>query len=210
MRLRLDVLHAGVVAFQFREKFRIGAALQHLGQKASSRPQHFARELGSRLDQRHDFQLIGLLVAGRIRRHVGEHDIGAAVEHLVKVFGRFRIEEVELAEHHARDRRHLENVDRDHLALPVRRADALGRDLAPAAGRGTEVDHAAPGLEHAMLVVDLDQLEGGARAQSLTLGTRHIGIVELAFEPALLRDGALLLRLEPHRQRTFVPGIHGR
>src|SRR6185312_7569573 len=104
---------------------------------------------------------------------------------------------------------HLENVDRDHLALPVRRADAPGRDLAPAAGRGAEIDHAAAGLEHAMLVVDLDQLEGGAGAQAFAPGARHIGIVELAFEPALLRDGALLLRLEPHRQRTFALRIHG-
>ena len=42
----------------------------------------------------------------------------------------------------------------------------LGRDLGPAAGRRAEVDDALAGLQEAVLVVDLDQLEGGARAHS--------------------------------------------
>ena len=36
-----------------------------------------------------------------------------------------------------------------------------------------------------MLVVDLDQLEGRARTQSVPLGLRHIGIVELPLQPEL-------------------------
>ena len=41
-----------------------------------------------------------------------------------------------------------------------------------------------PGFEQLVLVVDLDQLVGGARAIALAPGLRHIGIVELALEPA--------------------------
>ena len=118
--------------------------------------------------------------------------------------GACAVEEVELAELDTRDRRHVEDVDRHHLAAALRGADPLRRDLAPAAGRGAEIDHAAARLEQAILVVDLDQLVGGARAQALAPGARHIGVVELAFEPALLRDRAVLLRLEPHRQRPLV------
>ena len=74
-------------------------------------------------------------------------------------------------------------------------ADALARHLAPAAGRGAEIDHARAGLEQMMLVVDLGELEGGARAEALALGPRHIGIVELALEPAACDDCDLRLLL---------------
>jgi len=49
--------------------------------------------------------------------------------------------------------------------------------------RGAEVDHRDALLEKMILVVDLDQLVGRARAQAIALGLRHIGIVELALEP---------------------------
>ena len=62
-------------------------------------------------------------------------------------------------------------------------SDALCGDLAPAAGRGAEIDDAAAMLEQAIFVVDLDQLEGGARTKAFLLGARHIRIGELAFEP---------------------------
>ena len=54
-------------------------------------------------------------------------------------------------------------------------------------GRGAEIDHARAFLEEARLVVDLDQLEGGARAHALALGARDIRIVELALQPELAR-----------------------
>ncbi len=92
-------------------------------------------------------------------------------------------EEIELREADARYLRHLQEIDRDHLALAVRRADTLRRDLAPAAGRGAEVDHREALLEKVILVVDLDQLVGRARAQTVALGLRHIGIVELPLQP---------------------------
>jgi len=55
-------------------------------------------------------------------------------------------------------------------------------------------------------VVDLDKLVGGARAHPFALRARHIGIVELALEPALLRHGAVLLALQPHLERALVHG----
>ena len=93
------------------------------------------------------------------------------------------VEKIELRETDAGNLRHLQEIDRDHPALAARRTDALGRDLAPAAGRGAEVDHRHAGLEQMMLVVDLDQLVGRARAIAVPLGLRHIGIVELALQP---------------------------
>ena len=90
---------------------------------------------------------------------------------------------VELRKIDAGDFRHLQEIDRDHLALAVDRADALGRDLAPAAGGGAEIDHGDAMLEEVILVVDLDQLVGRARAIAVPLGLRHIGIVELPLQP---------------------------
>ena len=93
------------------------------------------------------------------------------------------VKEIELGEGDARNLRHFQQIDGDHLALAVDRADALGRDLAPAAGRRAEIDHRHAGFEEVMLVVDLDQLVGRARAIAVALGLRHIGIVELPLQP---------------------------
>src|SRR5665811_891246 len=60
-------------------------------------------------------------------------------------------------------------------AKRVGAADALGRDLAPAAGGGAKIDHGDPRFEEMILVVDFDQLVGRARAQAVALGLRHIG-----------------------------------
>ena len=43
-------------------------------------------------------------------------------------------------------------------------------DLKPAAGGGAEVEHAAGAVEEPELVVELEELEGGARAVALLLG----------------------------------------
>ena len=92
-------------------------------------------------------------------------------------------EKIELREADAGYLRHLQKIDGDDLALAIGRADALRRDLAPAAGRRAEIDHCDAGLEEMVLVVDFDQLVGRARAQAVPLGLRHIGIVELPLQP---------------------------
>jgi len=76
-----------------------------------------------------------------------------------------------------------------HPLLPARRADALRRDLAPAAGCCAEIENDHAGLQELVLVVDLFQLVGGARAKTFLLGAPHIGIVELALEPTLGGNG---------------------
>ena len=87
------------------------------------------------------------------------------------------------AKRDADDLRHVQKIDRDNLASAVGGADALGGDLAPAAGRRAEIDHGHAGFEKMVLVVDFDQLVGRARAQAVALGLRHIGIVELPLQP---------------------------
>src|SRR5262245_25847022 len=82
-------------------------------------------------------------------------------------------------------------------------ADALQRDLAPAAGGGAEVDHLGAALEDAMLVVDLDQLVSRARAETVSLGAHDVRIVELAFEPGPL-GRRLLLVLDADLQFTLA------
>ena len=52
-------------------------------------------------------------------------------------------------------------------------------------GAAPEIDHVDAALEEMMLVVDLDQLVGRARAQAVALGLRDIGIAELPLQPEL-------------------------
>src|SRR5207253_9811951 len=100
------------------------------------------------------------------------------------------------------DRLDLEYVDGDDAAPALGCADALGRDLAPAAGRGAEVDDTRAGSEHRMLGVDLGELEGGAGAKPFAFGARHIGIVELTLEPAFRGNRAALAGLDARLERT--------
>ena len=129
--------------------------------------------------------MIGLAMAGRVRRHVGEHDIGPAAERIDDPLPRVGREEVEPREGHARDRLDVEKVDGDHFALSRDRADPPGRIIRPAARGCAEIDDARPFPEQAVLVVDLDELIGCAGAIPLPAGASHVGIVELALEPKL-------------------------
>src|SRR4029077_12223607 len=92
------------------------------------------------------------------------------------------------------DRLHVQNVERDDAPA---RADAPGGGLAPDAGRGDKIDDARTRLEHAVFVVDLGELIGGAGAKAFALGAHHVRIAELALEPGSRRQGAALLVLEP-------------
>ena len=169
--------------------------------KAPPGDEHLAGELGRRLGQPHDAQMVGARCGPcparpcrRARRRRGPRAAAPAAAP-----ARVVVHEIELQELDAGDRLHRQEVDGDHLApLPSTDAHPLGRHLGPAARRGAEVDHALAGLEQAVLVVDLDQLEGGARAVALALGGGHVGIVELALEPALRGGRALLGGLQPH------------
>ena len=52
-------------------------------------------------------------------------------------------------------------------------------------GARTQIDDALAGFEEPELVVELQQLEGRARAPAFAPGAQDIGIVELALQPAL-------------------------
>ncbi len=118
----------------------LGAALQHLAEERATGREHLAGEFGGRFGERHDAQMVGLAMAGRVRRHVGEHHVGRPAEQRLEPVGCRRIEKVELQELDARDGAHLEQIDRHHTAFAVSSTDALGRHLAPAAGRSAEID----------------------------------------------------------------------
>ena len=122
-------------------------------------------------------------MTGGIRRHVGEHDIGRAAEQRLDRIRRARLEEIAPDEVDPRRRRHVEAIDRDDLAPALPTPGTPGRDLAPAARRGAEVDDARAWLEQMVLVVDLDELERGASAKALALGAGDIWVVELPLEP---------------------------
>src|SRR4029453_7687999 len=125
------------------------------------------------------------------------------------LIARTRIEKIAPDEVDTGDRCHLQTIDGDDFPLPLRAADAPRRDLAPAAGRGAEIDHPHAWLEQMVLVVDLDELEGGATAKTLALGARHVGVVELPLEPKLRRQRAALTRFDSDLERTLAwGGVH--
>ena len=143
------------------------------------------------LDQAHRAQMIGLRVADGVRRHVGQDEIGRAAERLAQPVRRGVVHEIHLQD--GRRRR----SDRS-AAGRCRRSLACGRrwrtTWRPAARRDAEVDHALGALEEAEALVELDQFVGGARAIALGLGALHIGIVELALEPAGRADSCARAR----------------
>jgi hypothetical protein len=59
-------------------------------------------------------------------------------------------------------------------------------------------------LEQMVLVVDLDQFEGGAGGKALALGTRHVRVVELSFEPALRRRRPAAARFDADLERALA------
>src|SRR6056297_3165112 len=208
----LDVAHLLEVALQEGEKVALRPALQGLGEEGSAVGEHFGRELGRGLAERHDAEVIGGAVAGAGGGHVGEHGVGLAAEGgLHGVVGALR-EKVELQELDARKRVHLLHVDADDAALGTVRAAAVGVDLVdgdlePAAGGAAEIDDALAGPEEGVPLLDLGQLVGGAAAHPLGPGALDVGVVELALQPAgggeLAALGGLDLGLE-------VPGAAAR
>src|SRR5262249_50594272 len=210
-RGRLHVPHMGEIALERREQRRLGAALQHLAEKRAAGGKRFAREVDRGFCERHDLEMVGPAVAGRIRRHVGEHDGGGGSRPGPYLIRCARIEKVALDEFDARYGRHLKAIDRHDFSPPLHAvppplhaADALHRDLAPAARRGAEIDHACALLEQMVLVVDLDQFEGGAGGKTLALGARHVRVVELPFKPALRRRRTAATRFDADLERALA------
>ena len=60
----------------------------------------------------------------------------------------------------------------------------MDRDLAPAAGRRTEIDDTGAALKNFVPLVDFGELVSRPRAQTFAFGASHIGIADLAREPS--------------------------
>src|SRR5687768_463411 len=81
----------------------------------------------------------------------------------------------------ARDRRHVEDVQRDD---PAAVAEVATDDLRPAAGGRAEVDDDHSGLQQAIALDQLLELVRRARAHSFGLRTLHVRVVEMFLQPA--------------------------
>ncbi len=104
-------------------------------------------------------------MSGRGRGHVRQDDVGRVPPESVDQRGRrILVEEILQQQPDPGYRVDLEIVDADHERIAGLRAGGLGCDLAPAARCGAEVHDPLPALEEFVLLVDLDQLEGGAGA----------------------------------------------
>src|SRR6185437_11663083 len=75
-------------------------------------------------------------------------------------------------------------------------------DLRPASGRAAEVDDARARAQDVEAVIELLQLEGGARAIAQAPGLADIGVVQLALEPLPRGRLALARGLDAHRRRA--------
>jgi hypothetical protein len=124
--------------------------------------------------------MISLLVADRVRRHVREHEVGGSAERFPEPLRRILVHEIHLEDFDALDRVGRKQIDSDDLRLRSLAPD----DLAPSAGRDSEIDRRLDALEQAEPLVELEQFIGGAAAVILRLRAPDIRVVELPFEPA--------------------------
>ena len=145
--------------------------------------QNIDGEMSGHFAQMHGAQVVGLLVAGRGRCHVGNHQIRRAAQRIHDGFRRFIVEKIHHQQLDARNGRDFEKVDADHAHIVFRRAGDLGGNLRPAARCGAQVDDATRAFQDRVLLVDFQKLEGGAGAITLQLGALHIGIVDVALQP---------------------------
>jgi hypothetical protein len=141
------------------------------------------------LDQGHGPEMVGRGVARCCRGHVAHHQVGRAGKGGAQALRRLRLAHV--ADEKVRPGEGLDRlqVDADHLTPGHLPSGPRERDLGPAAGRRAQVEHQGATPDEAQLVVHLGQLEGGARPVAAALGFLHIGVAELALQPAR-RGGA--------------------
>ena len=140
-RRRLGVAHGGEIALQRREQRALGAALIDLGDEGAARREHAARELVTPPRPARRCAVIGGAVAGRGRRHVGEHDVGLARPAPRRSRRALRGARKSSSSTVAPGDRRPSAADRSPTTRPrVGRLDARDRDLGPAAGRRAEID----------------------------------------------------------------------
>ena len=182
---------SGEIALQIVQKRGFHAALKHFGDKRTLGSQNLTGKFHRQFGQTDDAQMIGLLMPCGIGSHVGHDHIGLAAQHGHQPFGRIEIVEVHHLKLHTGDRVDIEQINADDFALSLFGLDAFGRNLRPTARCRPQIDYPPTRFEQVLSVVDLQNFESGARAEALALGTRHIGIIQLAFQPTRLRCRAI-------------------
>src|SRR6516165_1857203 len=95
-----------------------------------------------------------------------------------------RVADISGQQHGAGQRGRLGDIDTDDNPVT---ADARDGDLGPAARRAAEIDDTLAKPQQAKALVELDQLEGGARSVAEPPRFGDIGVVELARQPARRR-----------------------
>ena len=111
--------------------------MEHLGDEAAALGEHLQGEVERQLGQGDDAQMIGRGMAGRVRCHVGEHEVSGTAHQRAQPCREIRIVEVALDDAGAGHRLDRQQIHPDHLG-----GTTLHRHLCPAAGRGAEIDHA--------------------------------------------------------------------
>src|SRR5205814_7323358 len=114
---------------------------------------------------------------------IAQHEIGRAAECGAAMVSDGGVAKIALQQGRAWDRIGRREVDPDDGAVALLGADPRRGDLAPAAGRAAEIDDPHAGSQQMKALVELDQLESGARAIAEAVRVGDIGIVQLAGEP---------------------------
>src|SRR5712671_1841110 len=99
-------------------------------------------------------------MAGRSRCHIAQHEIGGAADRS----NGGKVPDIAREEYRAGQRCRLREVHADDAAVAGPAGDTVYGDLRPAARCTAEVDDALARPQQAKPIVELDQLEGGARA----------------------------------------------
>src|SRR6185503_1116562 len=187
-RLGLQGFHDPEVLFEIPSKDLDALTLECFGEKVAAGPQNLASEHEGFVEQRQSAGLIHDAIATDIGRHVGHHKIdGVRPDEVTQSLQRLGLGEVALQELDPGNRLHWQQVDRDDAA---RRSNELGSQLAPAAGRRAQVDADRSAMEQLLLVLDLLELEDGARTPTATARLLDVDVALLALAPTLARTRA--------------------
>src|SRR3989344_4873270 len=187
-RLRLADHHLLERAAHVLEKLVGAFALAHLDHVIAAGLEHLANHVEGKFHQVHRGSLVGSGDAADVRRDVRHDQVGLpAVEHVENLLEHGVLGEVALNEIDVIQPAHRQDVGGQHPALL---ADDSAGHLRPAARRGTEIHDQHAGAYQFVLLVQLDQLVAGARAQAILLRAFDEGIVDVFIQPTTAAFGS--------------------
>ena len=96
-----------------------GLPAEQVDGEEAARRQYFARKFNSEFGERHDLEMIGLLVSGGVGRHVRKHAVSAAAEHRFQAVRSVRVVEIHHGELDAGDRLDVEEIDADEDLVAI-------------------------------------------------------------------------------------------